>query len=146
MGSSTTTTKGARRSTKESGTHAIRECVEASSGQRAAIYLRRSAVHERGDNTSITYQREACERIASQQGMEIVAEFNEGAGRSASHFAETIRPEYDKALAGLGSDFTTLIAYAVDRLTRQGMGAVGHLLDHASAGGGRIINQGTLMV
>ena len=53
MGSSTTTTKGARRPTKESGTHAIRECVEASNGQRAAIYLRRSAMDERGDSASI---------------------------------------------------------------------------------------------
>ena len=54
MGSSTTTTKGARRSTKESGTHAVRECVEASDGQSAAIYLRRSARDERGDSARIT--------------------------------------------------------------------------------------------
>ena len=54
MGSSTTTTKGARRSTKESGTHAIRDCVEASNGQRAAVYLRRSAMDERGDSARIT--------------------------------------------------------------------------------------------
>ena len=55
MGSSTTTTKGARCSTKESGTPAIRECVEASSGQSVAIYLRRSAIDEWGYNTSIAY-------------------------------------------------------------------------------------------
>ena len=99
MGSSTTTTKGARRSTKESGTHAIRECVEASNGQRVAIYLRRSAMDERGDNTSIDYQREACERIAAQHGLDLVDEFNEGAGHSASHFKENDRPQYDRALA-----------------------------------------------
>ena len=57
MGSSTTTTKGARCSTKESGTHAIREYVEASSGPSAAVYLRRSAIDERGDNTSIAYHQ-----------------------------------------------------------------------------------------
>ena len=53
MASSTTTTKGARCSTKESGIHAIRECVEASSGQSVAIYLRRSPIDEWGYNTSI---------------------------------------------------------------------------------------------
>ena len=98
MGSSTTTTKGARRSTKESGSHAIRECVEATSNT-AAIYLRRSAMDERGDNTSIDYQREACERIAAQHGLDLVGEFNEGSGRSASHFKENDRPQYDRALA-----------------------------------------------
>ncbi len=103
MGSSTTTTKGARRPTKESGTHAIRECVEASNGQRAAIYLRRSAMDERGDSRSIDYQREACEHIAAQHGLDIVGEFDEGSGRSASHFKENERPEYDRALEGLGS-------------------------------------------
>ena len=57
MGGSPTATKGGRRSTKESGTHAIRECVEASSGQSTAIYLRRSAIDEWGYNTSIAYHQ-----------------------------------------------------------------------------------------
>lgn len=108
-------------------------------GNTAAFYLRRSAIHERGEDTSIDYQREACERIAAQHGLEVVEQFNEGSGRSASHFKENDRPEYDKALAKLGSSYTTLISYAVDRLTRRGMSAVGFLLDTASAGGGRII-------
>jgi len=118
---------------------AIEGGVSESSGKRAALYLRRSAVHERGDTTSIDYQREACERIAAQHGLEVVAEFNEGQGRSASHFKENSRPEYDRALEELGSSYTVLIAYAVDRLTRRGMQAVGFLLDKASSGGGRII-------
>ena len=120
---------------KESSTNSRRLDV----GNTAAFYLRRSAIHERGEDTSIDYQREACERIAAQHGLEVVDQFNEGSGRSASHFKENERPEYDKALAKLGSSYTTLIAYSVDRLTRRGMGAVGHLLDTASAGGGRII-------
>ena len=120
---------------KDSGTDSRRQSV----GNTAAFYLRRSAIHERGEDTSIDYQREACERIAAQHGLEVTTEFNEGSGRSASHFKENERPEYDKALAKLGSSYTTLISYSVDRLTRRGMGAVGHLLDTASAGGGRII-------
>ena len=39
---------------KKSGTHAVRECVEASDGQSAAIYLRRAAMDERGDIARIT--------------------------------------------------------------------------------------------
>jgi hypothetical protein len=54
---------------------------------------------ERGDNTSIDYQGEACERIAAQHGLDLVGEFNEGSGRSASHFKENDRPQYDRALA-----------------------------------------------
>jgi DNA invertase Pin-like site-specific DNA recombinase len=127
---------------KDSGTASRRQSV----GNTAAFYLRRSAIHERGEDTSIDYQREACERIAAQHGLEVVGEFNEGSGRSASHFKENDRPEYDRALEGLGSSYTVLISYAVDRLTRRGMQAVGFPLDKASAGGGRIINQGTPMV
>ena len=59
MGSSTTTTKGARRSTKESSTTAIGNGVGVSSGQSAAIYLRRSAMGERGDSASIMAITEA---------------------------------------------------------------------------------------
>ena len=57
MGSSATSTKGARCSTKESCPHAINECVEASSGQSVAVYLRRSAIDEWGYNTSIAYHQ-----------------------------------------------------------------------------------------
>jgi len=77
--------------------------VGETSGPSAKIYLRRSAIDERGDNTSIDYQREACERIAAQHGLDLVGEFNEGSGRSASHFKENDRPQYDRALAQLGS-------------------------------------------
>ena len=73
MGSSTTTTKGARCSTKESGTHAIRECVEASSGQSTAIYLRRSAIDERGYNTSIAYHQAPAWRYEDAYEPELLA-------------------------------------------------------------------------
>ncbi len=87
MGSSTTTTKGARRPTKESGTHAIRECVEASNGQRAAVYLRRSAADERdaggGTNRSIEAQKRECLEFAERNGLTVVKVYDEGAGKSA---------------------------------------------------------------
>jgi hypothetical protein len=76
---------GTRKTTSQlKDTTSIRGGVSESSGKTAALYLRRSAVHERGDNTSIDYQRDACERIAAQHGLEVVTEFNEGQGRSAS--------------------------------------------------------------
>ena len=107
--------------------------------QPAAFYLRRSAIDESGDDTSITYQRRACEAIAKQHGLEIVNEFNEGSGRSASIFTENARPQSDRAGAGLGTEYKVRVSYAIDRLTRRGMGAVGYLLDQAKARGGRVI-------
>ena len=94
---------------------AIEAGVSESSGKRAALYLRRSAIHERGDTTSIDYQREACERIAAQHGLTVTTEFNEGSGLSASHFKENERPEYDRAVAGLG---VAIIESTADRRDR----------------------------
>jgi site-specific DNA recombinase len=105
----------------------------------AAIYLRRSAVDGSGEDISLTYQREACERIAQSQGLEIIHTFNEGDGQSASIFKTNERPEYEAALLGLGKQFGTLIAYSVDRLSRKGMTAVGQMLEVAELQGGRIL-------
>ena len=106
---------------------------------KAAIYLRRSAVDESGEDRSINYQREACERIAEVQGLEIVEIYNEGDGQPASIFKENERPEYDRAMRDLGKQYTVLIAYAVDRLSRRGMTVVGQMLDTAERQGGRIL-------
>ena len=64
----------------------------------AAIYLRRSAVDGSGEDISITYQREACERLAKGQGLQIVRIFNEGDGQAASIFKNNERPEYELSL------------------------------------------------
>ena len=105
----------------------------------AAIYLRRSAIDGSGEDISITYQREACERLAKGQGLEIVKVFNEGDGQAASIFKNNERPEYEGALLGLGREYGTLIAYSVDRLSRKGMTAVGQMLEVADTQGGRIL-------
>ena len=64
-------------------------------------------------------------------GLQITEWFNEGDGSPASVFTENERPAYDRVLAGLGHTYSTLVAYAVDRLSRRGSGAIGHLLDLA---------------
>ena len=50
----------------------------------------------------------------------------------------------ERALAEMGSSYTTPISYSVDRLTRRGMGVVGYLLDRVEATGGRIITNDNL--
>jgi DNA invertase Pin-like site-specific DNA recombinase len=105
----------------------------------AAIYLRRSAIDESGEDRSINYQQEACERLAAAQGLKIVQVYNEGDGQPASIFKENERPQYDAALRALGSKYETLIAYSVDRLSRRGMTVVGQMLDTADRQGGRIV-------
>ena len=113
--------------------------VTMSDPKTAAIYLRRSAIDGSGEDISITYQKEACERLAKGQGLEIVHVFNEGDGQAASIFKNNERPEYEAALLGLGRDYKTLIAYSVDRLSRKGMTAVGQMLEIADAQGGRVL-------
>jgi len=105
----------------------------------AAGYVRRSAIDETGEDASIKYQKRYCEQIAARHGFEIVEWYDEGDGSPASIFKENTRPEYERALAGLGHSYHTLIAYAVDRLSRRGSGVIGHLLDLAEERGGRII-------
>ena len=105
----------------------------------AAIYLRRSAIDGSGEDISLTYQQEACERIAESNGLEIVHIFNEGDGQSASNFKTNERPEFEGVLVGLGGSYKNLIAWSVDRLSRKGMRDVGRMLDLAEEQGGRII-------
>lgn len=109
----------------------------------AAIYLRRSAPDERdalgGTNRSIVAQERECRELAVRYGLEVVAVFDEGAGKSASHLTNDERPEYQRAMAEMGSTYDVLLAWALDRLTRKGMSAVGGLLDLAEDRGGRIL-------
>jgi DNA invertase Pin-like site-specific DNA recombinase len=70
----------------------------------AALYLRKSNIDERaGDNRSITDQRHDLERLAERHGLQIVEEYEEQVGTSASHIKNHARPEYDRALADMGS-------------------------------------------
>ena len=78
----------------------------------ASGYTRRSAVDERREDTSIKYQVRYCEELAARHGLQITEWFNEGDGNPASVFTENERPAYDRALAGLGHTYSTLVAYA----------------------------------
>jgi len=106
---------------------------------RAATYLRKSSVDGRsGDNRSFTRQMADIEKILSDY--EIVAEFQERIGTSASHIANHDRPEWDKALAGLGYDYDVLIGSQIDRLSRQGISELVKIYEACEQGtGGRVL-------
>ena len=106
----------------------------------AALYLRKSSMDDRaGDNRSITDQRHDLERLAERQGLQIVAEYEEKVGVSASHIKNHDRPQYDRALAEMGSTYEVLLAWRTDRLVRAGMLDMGKLLDVVDASKGRVI-------
>ena len=106
----------------------------------AALYLRKSSLDDRsGDNRSITDQRHDLERLAERHGLQIVAEYEEKVGTSASHIKNHDRPQYDRALADMGSTYEVLLSWRTDRLVRAGMLDMGKLLDVVDASKGRII-------
>ena len=87
----------------------------------AALYLRKSSMDDRsGDNRSITDQRHDLERLADRHGLQIVTEYEEKVGTSASHIKNHDRPQYDRALADMGSTYEVLLAWRTDRLVRAG--------------------------
>ena len=106
----------------------------------AALYLRKSSMDDRsGDNRSITDQRHDLERLADRHGLQIVAEYEEKVGTSASHIKNHDRPQYDRALADMGSTYEVLLSWRTDRLVRAGMRDMGKLLDVVDAAQGRVI-------
>ncbi len=106
----------------------------------AALYLRKSSMDDRsGDNRSITDQRHDLERLADRHGLQIVAEYEEKVGTSASHIKNHDRPQYDRALADMGSTYEVLLAWRTDRLVRAGMRDMGELLDVVDTAQGRVI-------
>jgi DNA invertase Pin-like site-specific DNA recombinase len=103
---------------------------------RAAVYLRKSSVDDRaGENRSFARQTADMAQIIS--GCEVVAEFTEKIGTSASHLANQARPEWDRALAGLGYNYDVLIGAQVDRLDRQGIGGLVKILEACEQGHGK---------
>ncbi len=86
----------------------------------AALYLRKSSLDDRaGDNRSITDQRHDLERLADTHGLKIVAEYEEKVGTSASHIKNHDRPQYDRALADMGSAYEVLLGWRTNRLLRR---------------------------
>ena len=106
----------------------------------AAIYLRKSSVDQRaGENRSLADQRHDLEQLAERHGFQIVARFEEAEGTSASSFKDHGRPQYDRAMAAMGRDYDVLLAWQLDRLTREGSGPMSDLLDLIDRTNGRVI-------
>lgn len=102
----------------------------------AAIYARLS--NENEASTSTVRQRKECRDYASARGLTVVEEFvDEGfSGFSGKH-----RPEFERAINALeAGEFDFLIVWKLDRLTRQGMGAIGAVLDRLNNTGRGIIS------
>jgi hypothetical protein len=112
-------------------------------GLGAAIYVRRSVHDDRdaggGTNRSIDAQKRECLEFAERNGLTVIETYDEGAGKSASHLTNDERPEYDRLLSEMGHVYDVLVAWSMDRLTRKGMGEVGHLLNRAEERGVRIM-------
>ena len=107
---------------------------------RAALYLRKSSVDNRpGENRSLLDQRHECERLAEAQGFEIVDVFQEEEGTSASHLTDHARPMWDRAMDLMGHTYDVLVAWRMNRCTREGMVPMGTLLDHCEETGGRVV-------
>ena len=65
----------------------------------AALYLRKSNMDDpAGDNRSIKDQRHDLERLAERHGLQIVTEYQEKVGTSASHIKNHDRPQYNRAI------------------------------------------------
>ena len=108
--------------------------------QTAALYLRKS--HDDGDgiaSRSIKGQRDELKRLAEAHGLTIVTEFNEGAGVGASSLSGQERPQWEQALAEMGHTYDVLLGWALDRLTRGGMGDVAQLFDLVEERGARVL-------
>ncbi|MDP7092791.1 MAG: recombinase family protein, partial [Candidatus Thalassarchaeaceae archaeon] len=107
----------------------------------AAIYVRRSALDDReGDNLSLGAQERECRAWAESEGLDVGPVYREAVGTSASRFSKKSRPQMERALAEMGTNFKTLIVWAFDRATRKGIEEVGDILNTVEATGGRMVS------
>ena len=98
----------------------------APSQRTAAIYVRRSAVAS--DNTeadafsrSLAAQKRECLAWAEHQGLTVTEVYRDKAGTSASHIKNHDRPQYDRALADMGSAYEVILSWRSNRLVRAGI-------------------------
>ena len=96
----------------------------------AAIYLRKSSEE---DNHSRADQLFDCEARAEELGLDVVAIYKEDDGVSASHIKNHHRPEFERCLEDLGTEFQTLIVWKLDRWTRKGAAEAAQLCDIIAA-------------
>lgn len=107
---------------------------------RAGIYVRLSKEDLDGGNRSLAEQEEECRQAAKRAGLEVVEVFAEEPGTSG-YSATAKRPEFDRAVKWLADGrIDSLVVWALDRLSRRGMGQVGLLLDELEARGGRVLS------
>jgi len=95
-------------------------------GQRAAIYLRVStAEHREGEVRSYERQRSGSANgingLIQQHNLDVVHEFIEKDGTSASRQSTNARPQWEAALAGLGYDYDVLVSEEISRASRKGV-------------------------
>lgn len=107
------------------------------SPRRAAIYCRVSK-DETGRQTSTARQEADCRARCDTDGIEVAA-VHVDAGISGYRRVE--RPAYDALLAGLrAGEYDTVVVWKLDRLTRQGIVAVGKFLELLRQVDGRLIS------
>ena len=92
----------------------------------AAIQVRRSTVDS--DNTeadafsrSLAAQERECLAWAEHQGLTVTEVYRDKAGTSASHIKNHDRPQYDRALADMGSAYEVILSWRSNRLVRAGI-------------------------
>jgi DNA invertase Pin-like site-specific DNA recombinase len=93
---------------------------------RAAIYLRVSAEeHREGEVRSYERQRSGSANgingLVEQHKLDVVHEFIEEDGTSASRQSTNARPQWEAALAGLGYDYDVLLSEEISRASRKGI-------------------------
>lgn len=119
----------------------------------AALYVRLS--EDREGQTSTARQEEEAARFCASHGLEVAATFvDEGL---SAYRRGVRRPAYEEALLGLQEGrWDVLVVWKLDRFSRQGMGAVGAVLDSLEGTGRYLLSvvdgvdtrtaQGRLMV
>jgi DNA invertase Pin-like site-specific DNA recombinase len=102
----------------------------------AAIYTRLSEAND--ESTSTLRQERDARAHAAALGLEVVRVFTDD---GISGYKDVHRPAFEEATAALAAgEFSTLLVWKLDRLSRRGMGAVGNLLDRLEGTGGRIVS------
>ncbi len=104
---------------------------------RGASYVRLSRLPHARDSFSPDRQRDMCRERTSRDGVNLIAEFSD---LDISARKNARRPGFEAAVKALTERrIETLYVAKLDRLTRQGMGEVGLLLDDLEQVGGRIV-------
>lgn len=112
--------------------------------RQAAIYVRRSHKDAEGserNGRSLSEQEAECRELAVRTGLDVVRIYSEREGTGASARSRKRRPMWEAALADLheGTEYRTLIVWALDRADRRGAVEIGALLNEHANGTRRIL-------